>query len=67
LDKSNLPVKGSSNNFPCFFTPTVDPNNWNHTDASAGLHGPGVFMHLPRLVDMPGPRIWHLTSHSALD
>lgn len=67
LDKSNLPVEGSSNNFPCFFTPTVDPNNWNHTDTSAGLHGPGVFMHLPRLVDIPGPRIWHLTSHSALD
>ena len=67
LDKSNMPTAGSSSNFPCFFTPTVDPNNWNHTDASSGLHGPGVFMHLPRLVDIPGPRIWHLTSYSALD
>ena len=66
LDKNNMPVAGSTLNFPCFFNPTVDPLNWNHVDPSEGLYGAGVFATL-RPVDVPGPRIWHLTSYSALD
>ena len=61
LEKSNLPVKGSSGNFPCFFAPTVNPENWN--DA---LPGAGVFVGMPA-DQFPGPRIWHLSSYSALD
>ena len=62
LDKSNMPVQGSSNNFPCFFAPTVNPNNWNDNS----LPGAGVFMRLAPEA-FPGPRVWHLTSYSALD
>ncbi len=67
LDRSNLPIKGSNSNHPCFFSPTVDPNNWDTYDPENGIYGAGVFMHLARTVDIPGPRIWHLTSYSALD
>ena len=67
LDRSNLPIKGSNSNHPCFFSPTVDPNNWDTYDPANGIYGAGVFMHLARTVDIPGPRIWHLTSYSALD
>ena len=66
LDKHNLPQKGSSNNFPCFFSPTVAPDNW----AVDTLPGAGVFKKLvaeDKLDSIPGPRIWHLTSYSALD
>ena len=66
LDKHNLPLKGSSNNFPCFFSPTVNPDNWD----DASLPGAGVFKKLVadnNLSAIPGPRIWHLTSYSALD
>ena len=66
LDKHNLPVYGSSNNFPCFFAPTVAPDNWT-VDT---LPGAGVFKKLveeDNLSAIPGPRIWHLTSYSALD
>ncbi len=66
LDKHNLPQKGSSNNFPCFFSPTVNPDNW----AVDTLPGAGVFKKLvaeDKLDSIPGPRIWHLTSYSALD
>ena len=66
LDKHNLPVQGSSNNFPCFFSPTVNPDNW----AVDTLPGAGVFKKLvaeDKLDSIPGPRIWHLTSYSALD
>lgn len=62
LDRNNMPVEGSSANYPCFFAPTVDPNNWQSTT----YPGAGVLMHM-RPVDYPGPRIWHLTSYSALD
>lgn len=62
LDKHNMPVQGSSNNFPCFFAPTVNPNNWSDNS----LPGAGVFMRLAPSA-FPGPRIWHLTSYSALD
>ena len=62
LDKQNLPIKGSSANFPCFFDPTVNPNNWTES----GKPGAGVFAHLTEN-QIPGPRIWHLTSYSALD
>ncbi len=61
LEKSNLPVQGSSGNFPCFFAPTVNPEKWNDT-----LPGAGVFVDMSA-VDFPGPRIWHLSSYSALD
>lgn len=67
LDRSNLPIMGSNSNHPCFFSPTVDPNNWDTYDPENGIYGAGVFMHLARTVDIPGPRIWHLTSYSALD
>lgn len=66
LDKHNLPLQGSSNNFPCFFSPTVNPDNWD----DASLPGAGVFKKLvaeDKLDSIPGPRIWHLTSYSALD
>ena len=62
LDKHNMPVQGSSNNFPCFFAPTVNPNNWSDNS----LPGAGVFMRLAPSA-FPGPRVWHLTSYSALD
>ena len=82
LDRQNLPQKGSSANFPCFFNPTVDPTNWE----DASLPGAGVFCGTfsPVRFDdggtfvkddawnvhpefYPDPRIWHLTSYSALD
>jgi len=66
LDKHNLPLQGSSNNFPCFFSPTVNPDNWSEPS----LPGAGVFKKLVadnNLSAIPGPRIWHLTSYSALD
>ena len=66
LDKNNMPVKGGSDNFPCFFIPTVVPLNWDSVNTSAGIYGAGVFKHLYP-VQYPGPRIWHLTSHSYLD
>lgn len=66
LDKRNLPVEGGSDNFPCFFSPTVVPLNWDSVNTSAGIYGAGVLAHM-RPVDYPGPRIWHLTSHSYLD
>ena len=62
LEKGNMPTRGSMGNFCCFFNPTVNPNNWNDT-----LPGAGVFMHLSSSSDIPGPRIWHLTSYSAID
>ncbi|MBR1922494.1 MAG: hypothetical protein IJ838_01905, partial [Paludibacteraceae bacterium] len=61
LEKSNLPIQGSSGNFPCFFAPTVNPEKWNDT-----LPGAGVFVDMSA-ADFPGPRIWHLSSYSALD
>ena len=64
LEKENFPKKGSTGNFPCFFEPTVDPSNWDKRSSS--ITGPGVFMHLDA-AHIPGPRIWHLTSYSALD
>ncbi len=66
LDKHNMPVEGGSDNFPCFFSPTVVPLNWDSVNTSAGIYGAGVLAHM-RPVDYPGPRIWHLTSHSYLD
>ena len=66
LDKRNMPVEGGSDNFPCFFSPTVVPLNWDSVNTSAGIYGAGVFKHLYP-VQYPGPRIWHLTSHSYLD
>lgn len=66
LDKHNMPVEGGSDNFPCFFSPTVEPLNWDSVNTSAGIYGAGVFKHLYP-VQYPGPRIWHLTSHSYLD
>ena len=66
LDKQNMPYKGSLGNFCCFFKPTVDPNDWHTSNAEAGIYGAGVMGHV-RPVDYPGPRIWHLTSYSALD
>jgi len=66
LDKQNMPVEGGSDNFPCFFSPTVVPLNWDSVNTSAGIYGAGVLAHI-RPVDYPGPRIWHLTSHSYLD
>ena len=66
LDKQNMPVEGGSDNFPCFFSPTVVPLNWDSVNTSAGIYGAGVLAHM-RPVDYPGPRIWHLTSHSYLD
>ena len=66
LDKHNMPVEGGSDNFPCFFSPTVVPLKWDSVNTSAGIYGAGVLAHM-RPVDYPGPRIWHLTSHSYLD
>ena len=66
LDKHNMPVAGSESNFPCFFAPTVDPLDWTHVVPGEGLYGPGVFKHLGS-EDFPGPRVWHLTSYSAID
>ncbi len=66
LDKHNMPAEGGSDNFPCFFSPTVVPLNWDSVNAAAGIYGAGVLAHM-RPVDYPGPRIWHLTSHSYLD
>lgn len=66
LDKHNMPVEGGSDNFPCFFSPTVVPLNWDSVNTTAGIYGAGVFKHLYP-VQYPGPRIWHLTSHSYLD
>ena len=62
LEKDNMPTKGSMGNFCCFFDPTVNPNNWNDT-----LPGAGVFMNYNTPATIPGPRIWHLTSYSAID
>ena len=67
LDKHNLPIKNSSSSFPCFFEPTVTPLNWDSVNTAKGIYGAGVFTSLERLTDIPGPRIWHLTSYSALD
>ncbi len=71
LDKSNMPIEGSHGNFPCFFNPTVNPNNWSEHDHEAGSFGPGVFKHLAEIYEdtccLPGPRVWHLTSYSAID
>jgi len=64
LEKNNYPNRTSSGNHPCFFAPTVDPANWDNTSPTAP--GPGVFQTM-RPEDFPGPRIWHLTSYSALD
>ena len=66
LEKNNLPIKGSSGNFPCFFNPTVDPTDWSRISRSDSIYGPGVFMHMYPYY-FPGPRLWHLTSFSALD
>ncbi len=66
LDKHNMPTEGGSDNFPCFFSPTVVPLKWDSVNTLAGIYGAGVLAHM-RPVDYPGPRIWHLTSHSYLD
>ena len=66
LEKTNMPVASSHGNHPCFFNPTVNPNNWEEHDHATGVYGAGVFRHL-RPVDIPGPRVWHLTSYSAID
>ena len=66
LDKNNMPVEGASDNFPCFFSPTVVPLNWDSVNTAKGIYGAGVLAHM-RPVDYPGPRIWHLTAHSYLD
>ncbi|MBR4564618.1 MAG: hypothetical protein IKO26_09225 [Paludibacteraceae bacterium] len=76
LDRKNEPVEGSSSNYPCFFTPTVNPLNWNDTLPGAGVFA-GTFDNRGHYTkdatwrmhpeSYPGPRIWHLTSYSALD
>ena len=66
LDKNNMPTEGGSDNFCCFFRPTVVPLNWDSVNTTEGIYGAGVLAHM-RPVDYPGPRIWHLTSHSYLD
>jgi len=66
LDKRNMPVKGSSGKFPCFFNPTVVPSDWHYYDEPTGVYGAGVMMHIAP-ERYPGPRIWHLTSYSTLD
>jgi len=73
LEKNNMPTKGSTGNFCCFFKPTVDPNKWDSInynvsdeEHNVGLYGPGVFQHIYP-VQIPGPRLWHLTTYSALD
>ena len=70
LEKDNMPKQGSYGNYPCFFNPTIDPNKWDSLNTAAGIYGAGVFTRLPNensLDSIPGPRIWHLTSYSALD
>lgn len=69
LEKNNMPKEGSHGNFPCFFSPTVDPTNWNLHDHEKGLTTPGVFRHIhpDSIIKHYGPRIWHLTSYSAID
>ena len=59
LEKRNLPVRGASGNYPCFFAPTVNPTNWDEPS----LPGAGVFMRRDP-EDYPGPRIWPLNSGS---
>ena len=66
LEKNNLPIEGVSGNYPCFFNPTVDPTDWSRISRSDSIYGPGVFMHMYPYY-FPGPRLWHLTSFSALD
>ena len=66
LEKTNMPVASSHGNHPCFFNPTVNPNNWEEHDHATGVYGAGVFLHLLP-VNIPGPRVWHLTSYSAID
>ena len=66
LSKTNLPVKGTQGNYPCFFAPTVNPLNWNTRVPASGIYGAGVFMRLAP-ENFPGPRVWHLSSFSALD
>lgn len=66
LEKQNLPVNHTLGNHPCFFHPTADPNDWDRYDPANGIYGAGVFQHLYP-VQYPGPRVWHLTSYSALD
>ena len=69
LDKHNMPVKGAHGNYPCFFNPTVNPLDWTEHNHETGVTGPGVFQHIApgRLMEHYGPRIWHLTSYSAID
>ena len=62
LEKQNMPIANSTGNYPCFFSPTVNPLDWQDNTKP----GAGVLMHM-RPLDYPGPRIWHLTSYSALD
>ena len=66
LEKQNLPVNHTLGNHPCFFHPTADPTDWDRYEPSNGIYGAGVFQHLYP-VQYPGPRVWHLTSYSALD
>ncbi|MBQ4507906.1 MAG: hypothetical protein II970_03315 [Paludibacteraceae bacterium] len=64
LEKSNLPVQGTSSSYPCFFDPTVNPGNWDDKAYSDA----GVFCDKKAKPETyPGPRIWHLSSYSALD
>ena len=51
LDKSNVPVKDKKGNYPCFFAPT----------AYTGV----LYKSAP--ADYQGPRIWHISSYSALN
>ena len=67
LDKNNMPTEGSSSNHPCFFDPSADPNRWDYVNVEEHFYGAGVITAFARTVDLPGPRIWHLTSYSALD
>ena len=69
LDKQNMPVAGSGTNYPCFFRPTVYPLDWDSVNVSGNTNiwGAGVIPTQRPAVDIPGPRIWHLTSYSALD
>ena len=67
LDKQNMPAKGSTSNHPCFFDPTVDPNDWDKIDLEKHFYGAGVITAIASTENLPGPRVWHLTSYSALD
>ena len=67
LDKQNMPQEGSTSNYPCFFDPTVIPDDWDSIDVVKHYYGAGVITAVARTVDLPGPRVWHLTSYSALD